>query len=87
MSASTRYRQCKFTAGLPRHHLCDCMSDGHPSLLGLLLRQASSDAHFQRRLQLPALFLRGAVRCDWHAFEPRNQYPIRQYLTAVSLNP
>lgn len=40
----------ELTVRLPRHHLRDRVSNNHTRLLRLLLRQASRNAHLQRRL-------------------------------------
>ena len=48
--------RCSCIALLPRHNLCDCVSDYHTSLLSLLLRQACCNANLQGRLWLPCQF-------------------------------
>ena len=78
-------RQRQLTATLPSQNLRNSMSNRDRSLLSLLLREASCNAYFERRLQLPALVF-GAL--NWrHALEASDENAVCKCLLIVSFDP
>lgn len=62
------------------YHLGNCMPDDDSCSFDLLLRQSRCNAHFQRRLELPAGILRSGKDSSRHALESGDENPVRQAL-------
>lgn len=66
------------------HYLSNGMPNDDSCPFDLLLRQPRSNAHLQRRLELPIDVLSGRMDSSRHALESGNEDPIRQALCTKS---